>query len=43
MTQLEYYTQLLRTIALFGAWGLGAIGLLAFGVTTYYLGPWVKK
>ena len=43
MTQLEYYTHLLKAIALLGLWGLGAAGLIALGVTSYYLAPWLKK
>lgn len=43
MNQLQYYTAILKSIALLGLWGLGAAGLLALGVTSYYLLPWLKK
>lgn len=43
MTQLEYYTHILKILALLGLWGLGVAGLIALGVTSYYLFPWLKK
>lgn len=43
MTQLQYYTGILKAAALLTAWGVGAAGILALGVTTYYLAPWLKK
>ena len=43
MTQLEYYTAILKFIVLVLAWtgGITAIGI--FGLLTYYLYPWTKK
>lgn len=43
MTQLEYYTQLLKGAVLFAAWvgGIGALG--AFALMSYYLYPWLRK
>ena len=43
MTQLEYYTHLLKAVTLLVAWGIGAAGLIALGVTSYHLFPWFKK
>lgn len=43
MTQLQYYTTILKSAALLAAWGVGVAGILALGITTYYLAPWLKK
>ncbi len=43
MTQFEYYTTLLRAIALLGAYAFGAVAIVSFGVLTYYLYPFFKK
>jgi len=43
MTQLEYYTAILRCAALIGAYGLGVVAITGFAVLTYYLYPFVKK
>jgi len=43
MTQLQYYTTILKSIALLTAWGIGAAGIVALAVTTYCLAPWLKK
>lgn len=43
MTQLEYYTLLLRAIALLGAYTFGATAIISFAVLTYYLYPFFKK
>jgi hypothetical protein len=43
MTQLQYYTSILKGAVLLTAWGIGAAGILAIGVTTYHLAPWFKK
>ena len=43
MTQLEYYTGILKDAVLLTAWGVGAAGILALGITTYHLAPWLKK
>lgn len=43
MTQLEYYTMLLRSITLFGAFTFGVIAIISFGVLAYYLYPFFKK
>ena len=43
MTQLAYYTTVLRALALLVAWagGIAALGILAVGAYHFY--PWVKK
>jgi hypothetical protein len=43
MTQLTYYTTVLRAIALLIAWAGGVAALGAFAVGAYYLYPWMKK
>jgi hypothetical protein len=43
MTQLQYYTTILKSVALLTAWGIGVAGILAIGITSYYLAPWLKK
>lgn len=43
MTQLEYYTTLLRAATLIGAYGFGVVAITGFAVLTYYLYPWFKK
>ncbi|ADF42447.1 hypothetical protein S-CBS2_gp091 [Synechococcus phage S-CBS2] len=43
MTQLEYYTTILKSIVLLLAWTGGVTAIGIFGVLTYYFYPWVKK
>jgi hypothetical protein len=43
MTQFEYYTMLLRAIALFGAYVFGTTAIVGFAVLTYCLYPFFKK
>lgn len=43
MTQLEYYTALLRAAALVGAYGFGVVAITGFAILTYYLYPFFKK
>lgn len=43
MTQLQYYTALVHSVALFAAFALGSVGIISFAVLTYYLYPWLKK
>ena len=43
MTQLEYYTMLLRAIAVFGAYTFGVVALGAFAVLPYCFHPFLKK
>ena len=43
MTQLEYYTTILKSIVLVLAWTGGVTAIGIFGVLAYYLYPWTKK
>jgi hypothetical protein len=43
MTQLEYYTTILKSLVLVLAWTGGAAAIVIFGVLTYYFYPWFKK
>ena len=43
MTQLTYYTAILRFIVLILAWTGGVAALTVFGTMAYYLYPWTKK
>ena len=43
MTQLTYYTTILRATVLILAWAGGVTALGIFGVLSYYFYPWLKK
>lgn len=43
MTQLQYYTVLLRGVVLISAWTGGVLAIGSFALLTYYMFPWLKK